>query len=98
MDIVQILYFAVLIGVYVYIYIKNQKEKIRMKHETIPLVLFIIQGIALMGTLNQSGLIDFELPPTRLLLFSKIAYTLGYYIFAEIGLLIVIWDTYKSKK
>lgn len=98
MNIVQLLYFAILIGVYVYLCIKNQRTKIKMKHENISLMLFVLQGIMLTGTLNQYGILDFELPNNQTILLGEIAYTLGYYLWAEIGLSIVIWDTKKQKK
>lgn len=96
MDIVQILYFVVLIGVYVYLSIKNQNKEI--KYKKITFVLFIIQGISIIGNLLPYGIKTFTFPGSVISLAGYIAHLISYYFLAEIGLSIVIWDTHKSKK
>lgn len=95
MDIIEILYFILLIGIYVYLSIRNQDKEI--KHKKITLILFIIQGISIIGNLLPDGIKTFAFPGSAISLAGYIAHLISYYFIAEIGLALLIYQT-KTKR
>ena len=95
MDIVQILYFIVLIGIYVYFYIKNRNKEI--KHKKLSFILFIIQGISIIGSLLPDGIKIFSFPRSAISWAGYITHLISDYFIAEIGLTLFIYETKRTE-
>ena len=95
-----IIYFIILIAILIVLNLVSKDKNIKLKYKPISIILYVIQGYSLYGSIKSIGLVPLTAIDIDIITYilGELAYLLGYFLFAEIGLIITICEFVSKNK